>query len=144
MEHITTQRNGAPRLLVVEDEPAVRLAIMRCLEHVSRFDLWGTSTVEKARAFIAEQGAPDAILLDLMLPDRPGTDLLCDVRTQDLPIRVVLWTGATEGNPELQRALRCGPDAVLFKPVSNVMQVLASLLPAEGPVNGPDEGADAP
>ncbi len=95
VQHILTdavQRSATgPRLLVVDDEPSVVNAISRFLEprgYESVGCYSGDGALSKAREL-----KPDAILLDILLPDRNGFDVLKDLKssadTKDIPVIVV-------------------------------------------------------
>jgi DNA-binding response OmpR family regulator len=58
---------------------------------------------------------PAWILLDLMLPDGCGTDILRQVRACGLPCQVCIITGA--GPEMLAEAVRAGADLAFTKPV---------------------------
>ncbi|PYM15445.1 MAG: hypothetical protein DME18_04245, partial [Verrucomicrobia bacterium] len=78
------------RILLVEEEPLLRVAILNNLRRVGfAVDVAsnGTIALEKLRS-----GAPDAIFLDLMLPDIDSVEVINEVRREpeyaDLPIYV--------------------------------------------------------
>ena len=106
----------ARRLLLVDDEPYVGLVLQPRLE-AAGFDVVLARTLADARAAIA--GAlPDALLLDLHLPDGSGVDLLRDVRRlaggATLPVVVLTAEGEDRVLAELGRL----GAAVLSKPFS--------------------------
>ena len=70
---------------------------------------------------------PDWILLDLMLPDGCGSQVLARVAEERLPSKVCVITGC--GPEKLERVRALGPHAVFKKPV-DVSQLLALLAPA--------------
>jgi len=60
---------------------------------------------------------PNALVLDLMLPDGNGADLLREIRVLGLPIHVAVLTGI--GDPVALDAVRqLHPDALFRKPVN--------------------------
>ena len=59
--------------------------------------------------------APTHVLLDLMLPDGSGAELLAFIRDNKLPIKVALVTAAGPGQ-YWDEAMRHAPDAVFRKP----------------------------
>src|SRR2546430_17596385 len=66
--------NKTKRILLVEDEPLLRVAILNNLRRVGfAVDVAsnGSIALEKIRS-----GAPDAIFLDLMLPDIDGVEVI--------------------------------------------------------------------
>jgi DNA-binding response OmpR family regulator len=59
---------------------------------------------------------PDFVILDLVLPDGSGLELLRKVRSEKRPVRVAVVTGVS-GGPELDAVRALNPDRLLFKPV---------------------------
>lgn len=106
----------ARRLLLVDDEPYVGLVLQPRLE-AAGFDVVLARTLADARAAIAGS-LPDALLLDLHLPDGSGVDLLRDLRKQAggaaLPVVVLTAEGEDRVLAELGRL----GAAVLSKPFS--------------------------
>jgi two-component system response regulator RegA len=89
---------------------------------------WAVSIATTVAEALAELdlGAPEAIVLDLMLPDGEGVMILQQVRQRGLDCRVVVTTGTSD--PErLEAARQFKPLAVLHKPV-DVEQLQKSLL----------------
>src|SRR5690242_355064 len=100
------------RTLIVEDDPASREMLSRLL----RITGHETLTAGDASAAIAEATAnqPQCVVLDLMLPDRSGTEVLRVIRERHLPIKVAVYTAAADphrfpGLAELK------PDAIFEK-----------------------------
>ena len=69
---------------------------------------------------------PDWVLLDLMLPDGCGSEVLKKVNADRLATRVCVVTGCAPS--KLEEVLRLSPAHVLIKPVdvSQLLGVLAS------------------
>jgi len=68
----------AATILVVEDEPAIQELIAYACR-TSGFEVRRSDSVRSAREAIGGE-LPDLVLLDWMLPDRPGIELLRDLR----------------------------------------------------------------
>ena len=102
------------RVLVVEDEEALRIAIAR---YLTRTDHHVTEARNGIEAFEKLKVDPvDVILSDIAMPDMDGIRLLRAVRESDLDLPVVLTTGA----PTLASAtaaIEYGALAYLQKPV---------------------------
>jgi CheY-like chemotaxis protein len=101
------------RVLVVEDDPSSRRALLRLLK-LHGFQAVPASSLSEAMRQIDTH--PTTVLLDLMLPDGNGFSVLQYIRQHDLPIRVALTSGASNwrsmlGDGTLQ------PDAVFSKPL---------------------------
>jgi EAL domain-containing protein (putative c-di-GMP-specific phosphodiesterase class I) len=109
------------RVLIAEDDEAIRHAYTRTLESVGH-EVVGASD---GKAAIALVGHPfDVILTDISMPGASGVDLLREIRRHDLDVPVIMVTG----NPEVASAIAAvenGALGYLVKPVR-----LAELLEA--------------
>ncbi len=106
------------RVLLIEDEPniieAIRFILMR--------DGWSVDThVDGATALSAvRERRPDIVILDVMLPNRSGFDILADLRadtaTAALPVLMLTARGQTK---DRELAERHGVSRFMTKPFSN-------------------------
>ena len=119
------------RVLVVEDEPKVADALRRGLEGES-YEVSIAPTIEAALAFI-EQVPFDVILLDLMLPDGDGLDLLISLRSRRVATPVLVLT-ARDALDDRVAGLDRGADDYLVKPFAfeEVVARLRALLRRPG------------
>ena len=109
-----------PRVLIVDDEPAIRTVARLMLEGVGYVVTEaGTAAAALARVQAAER-AFTVILLDVSLPDCPGTDLLPDLRAASPRSRVMLTSGRSEGDLPGH-----GADGFLAKPFTRDQLVAA-------------------
>ncbi len=103
---------GQPRVLVVDDEPH----IVRGLKIILRgagYAVEAAETKAEALAALAAR-APDALVLDLVLPDGQGVEICREVRQWSrLPILVLSAIGDER---EKVRALDAGADDYVTKP----------------------------
>jgi two-component system, OmpR family, KDP operon response regulator KdpE len=120
------------RVLAVDDEPH----ILRALETIltgAGYEVATASTGEDALALAAVQ-PPDAIVLDLVLPDRRGIDVCREFRTwSQAPILMVSVVG---DEAEKVEALDAGADDYVTKPFGVhelLARVRAALRRAEVP-----------
>jgi CheY-like chemotaxis protein len=76
------------KILAVDDDPDVRLLLTMILD-AAGYDV-GTARDAFEALFMVEHARPDLLLLDLMMPERDGWDVIAAVRanpeTRDLPI----------------------------------------------------------
>lgn len=100
-------------LLLVEDDPSTARALRAILERKG-FVVVVAATL--AAGLAALDARPDWMILDLMLPDGDGGDLLHRVRERGLPVRVVVTTGSHD-HDRLRRVDGLRPDALLGKPI---------------------------
>ncbi len=111
------------RVLVVEDQRDLALALAEHLEARGHESLVaGTARAAEA----AVRGAhPDLILLDLMLPDRPGDHVLRTVRRQGYDGPVLILSALGHETSKL-RSFRLGADDYVTKPFS-ILVLLARI-----------------
>jgi two-component system KDP operon response regulator KdpE len=102
---------AGPRILVVDDEPAILRTVRANLAHHG-FRVDTAATAQEALEHA--QARPDLILLDLGLPDGDGLELIRSIREQSTtPIIVLSARGAER---DKVRALDLGADDYLTKP----------------------------
>ena len=105
------------KILHVEDDPVISTFVERVLARQPGATLLSASTGAQALR-VAREESPDLVLLDLRLPDMPGTAVFQRLRedpeTRRIP--VVITTGG--GFPgEVQRLLAEGAAGCLEKPI---------------------------
>ncbi|HEY2579649.1 MAG TPA: response regulator transcription factor [Streptosporangiaceae bacterium] len=118
-----SQDTSPIRVLVVDDEPS----LAELLSSVLRFEGWdvrtaadGLSAVRAAREF-----RPDAVVLDVMLPDFDGLEVLRRLR-QEQPLVCVLFLTARDAVEDRVAGITAGGDDYVTKPFS-IEEVLARL-----------------
>src|SRR5262249_37879702 len=116
--------DGTPvRVLVVDDEPS----LAELLASVLRYEGWnvvpagsGAEAVRTAREF-----RPDAVVLDIMLPDFNGLEVMRRLRAE-LPQICVLFLTARDAVEDRVAGITAGGDDYVTKPFS-LEEVLARL-----------------
>ena len=105
-------RPTGARVLLVDDEPAIVRAVRPILTHHG-FQVEVVATAAEALAAHATR-PPDAVLLDLGLPDLDGLEVIRRIRAQgDTPVIVLSVRGAER---DKVAALDLGADDFLTKP----------------------------
>src|SRR5215469_10610799 len=100
------------QLLLVEDDAAIRGALIRALSERGHV-VTSTPTAMVALQHVLEAG-PDAVLLDLGLPDLGGQEALRMIRSvSTVPVLVIT---ARDDETEIVRALDAGADDYVIKP----------------------------
>jgi two-component system KDP operon response regulator KdpE len=113
---------AAPRILLVDDDPNIRRFVRLALEDEG----WQVFEADTARRGLIEAASrqPDALVLDLGLPDADGKTVLTELRGwSSLPVLVL---SAREQEDEKVAALDAGADDYLSKPFG-VPELLARL-----------------
>jgi two-component system OmpR family response regulator len=111
-----THADGSPlRILVVDDE----VNIAELLTMALRYEGWEISVAHTGRTAVAtaKEVRPDAIVLDMMLPDFDGLEVLRRVR-QQLPDVPVLFLTARDAVEDRVAGLTAGGDDYVTKPFS--------------------------
>jgi DNA-binding NtrC family response regulator len=104
----------APRLLLVEDDPAVRRSVAETLTEEG-LDVHTAETAEAALARIHEID-PAIVFSDVRMPGMDGVELLHVLRERASHVDVILMT-AYEDMPTVVRAMRDGAFDFLIKPL---------------------------
>jgi two-component system, NtrC family, response regulator PilR len=104
------------RVLVVDDEEVIRDVLENLLEREG----WKVTVAENAaEALDSFENEPfDVVLLDLMLPDRSGLDVLRDMRRRDPDAVIVIVTAYSSIEGAIQ-AMREGAFHYIPKPFQN-------------------------
>lgn len=101
------------RLLLVDDEPEL-LAMLETLLRQESFEQIRTASAAADALTAARDFAPQAVLLDVMLPDGDGFELFSQLRRQtDVP---VLFLSARDEDEARLRGLNLGADDYITKP----------------------------
>jgi two-component system KDP operon response regulator KdpE len=103
---------AAPRILVIDDEPAIR-KLLRMGLGTEGYQVVEAENGTQANDAIASK--PDLIVLDLGLPDIQGLDLLRDLRAQGDAVPVVILSSRAD-EAGIVQALDLGADDYLTKP----------------------------
>lgn len=100
------------QILIVEDEPGLRGSVAQAFAEAG-YGVIPAATLAEARAALA-RAIPDLVILDVMLPDGNGMDLLEEIRGQGQT--PVLMLTARSGLEDRVRGLDGGADDYLVKP----------------------------
>lgn len=111
---MTIKKTKGKRLLLVEDNQKIMSGNRRMLQWEG-YEIDAALTLEEARTLLAAN-LPDAIVLDIMLPDGNGLDFMRELRESEYAgIPVLLLTGLTTQG-DIVRGLAEGGDDYLTKP----------------------------
>ena len=116
--------DGTPiRVVAVDDEPS----LIELLSMAMRYEGWDvhTATTGTEAVRVAREVRPDALVLDMMLPDFDGLEVMRRVRTEQPDVPVIFLT-ARDGVADRIAGLTAGGDDYVTKPFS-LEEVIARL-----------------
>ena len=111
----TTESKNSHRILVVDDESSISDLIATSLRFVG-FDVRTAATGSEALT-VAEEFKPQAVVLDVMLPDLDGFEVCRQLRSEGLNLGVLFLT-AKDGMEDKVAGLTIGGDDYMTKPFS--------------------------
>ena len=134
-----TRPDGTPiRILAVDDESS----LTELLSMAMRYEGWQVSTAASGNEAVkaAREVRPDAIVLDMMLPDFDGLAVMRRVRSEDPDVPVIFLT-AKDAVSDRINGLTAGGDDYVTKPFSleEVIARLRALLRRSGAATGRSE-----
>jgi DNA-binding response OmpR family regulator len=101
-------------VLVVQEDSISRSALAWLLKELG-FQSIVAGDLAAAREVLGTT-TPQVLILDLMLPDGNGTELLAEIRRAHWPITVAVVTGVTD-QLKLHELMAWKPDAIFGKPL---------------------------
>jgi len=113
------------RVLIVEDEPNIVESLRFLLEREG-LDVAVQSDGAMAVASV-QSGRPDLVILDVMLPNRSGFDILRDLRALQGALPKVMILTAKGQVKDRDTAEEIGVDSFMTKPFSN-SEIIANVL----------------
>jgi two-component system, OmpR family, response regulator len=119
-----TRPDGTPiRVLAVDDESS----LTELLSMAMRYEGWQVTTAGSGSEAVkaARDARPDAIVLDMMLPDFDGLEVMRRIRTEDPDVPVIFLT-AKDAVADRIGGLTAGGDDYVTKPFS-LEEVIARL-----------------
>lgn len=122
---------------MVDDHPAIRTGLKRALDDAGLVCCGEAATRAEAFAQIAHK-SPDAVIVDLNLPDGSGLDVVQWIRKHSQQMAIVILT-MSEEDIHLLAAMRAGASSYVKKsaPVSEVITTLRNSLALPGNFSAP-------
>ena len=104
------------RVLIIDDEPDIREVTVITLEEMAGWQVYSANSGKKG-IVLASEHLPDAILLDVMMPEMDGPATLQQLRaatsTQEIP--VIFMTAKVQAS-ERRRLQELGAVGIIAKP----------------------------
>ena len=107
--------SGQRPLLVIDDDDALRTALIEQLELEGEFAPDEADCLAMAEKKLAAGKSYDAVILDVGLPDGDGRDFCRKLRERGLKMPIIMLTGVTE-ETDIVRGLDAGANDYVAKP----------------------------
>jgi DNA-binding response OmpR family regulator len=105
------------RLLIIEDSPETSELLALVVQEEGFSPVVSSTGQEGLDAFEAER--PVAVLLDWVMPDRPGIDVCRQLRERDHAVPIIFVSGRDD-EASVSRGLDAGADDFIVKPVRRI------------------------
>ena len=125
----------APKVIVIDDDPAVRNVIVAAFNRVGCETRWAIDGRSGVRLFNAEPA--HLVVTDIVMPNQEGIETIMQLKRRERPPRVIAISGGGRrgGQDFLVWASHLGADAILPKPfrTSQLIELARALLERRDP-----------
>lgn len=113
------------RVLSIDDHPLVREGLAALINDQTDMRIVGQGSTGHEAIKLFRELRPDAVLMDVRLPDMSGIDAMITILSEFPEARVIVVT-SSEGDVEMQRALEGGAKGYMLKsmPPNEVLQAI--------------------
>ena len=107
------------KILVIDDEPEVCELTKLLLEHAGHYAVGVTESRQASR--LLEQETFDAVITDMLMPDKDGLEIMAELRRKHPAVRIIASSGGgrVSSDSYLRIALHSGAHALLSKPFTH-------------------------
>ena len=102
------------RIVIVDDHDAVRELLCRYLEGLPEYEVVGQAGTGLEAIRVLKKTSPHLAIIDLLLPQLCGHEVISRARREFPEIRIVVFTRASDTSM-LARALQSAPDGIVHK-----------------------------
>jgi DNA-binding NarL/FixJ family response regulator len=102
------------KVVIVDDHPIVRQGLAQLISQESDLQVVGEADGARTAIEVLERVAPDAVIVDLMLKDSSGIDLIKDIKAKSPEARILVVSMHDEA-VYAERALRAGAHGYIMK-----------------------------
>lgn len=130
------EQKVTPRVFVVDDHPIFTEVLAELLNQSGEFLVVGSAGDGRTALAMMAEMQVDLLLLDLMLPDLSGLEVLEQLRLKRSTVRIVVYSGMAS-DESIAAAYSRGACAVLEKSahVNELMETLRAVMRGEFPMN---------
>jgi DNA-binding NarL/FixJ family response regulator len=131
------QGRAPSRIVVVDDHPLFRSALLRVLESQANLEVVGEAGDGEEAVEVCRLSRPELVLMDVMMPGMDGLQATRVIKSE-FPLTVVLILTAFEDPDYLARALRAGAAGYVLKsaPIARIIDAVGKALTGELPLDG--------
>lgn len=101
------------RIVVIEDEPLIRLGVKTAISEDPEIELCGEADSGERGVQLVEEKQPDVVLLDIGLPDVSGLDVIPVIK-EKFPVKVIVFT-CESSEYTVSASFKYGADSYLLK-----------------------------
>lgn len=122
---MTAEKVSILTLVVVDDVYEMRDVLRLNLEALGGFKIVGEAADAATAVKEVERSQPDAVVLDVGLPDVSGADILDELREVAPNSKIVVLTGLGQG--QIRRMMELGADAAVAKSAGFVVETALAI-----------------
>ncbi len=113
-----TAKNKKIRVFIVDDHPMIRMGLAAMIDGESAFELVGEAGHGHDAVRLIPDLAPDVVLVDLLMPEMDGVDVMTALKPRLPECRFVILSSSADP-AQVQRALGAGASGFLTKTASS-------------------------
>jgi DNA-binding NarL/FixJ family response regulator len=104
------------RIALVDDHEVVRQGLYSFLSGIAEFDIVAEGATGKSALDIVAEHKPDVLLLDMILPDVSGLDVLLELKNQNLSTNIIILSSFSDAKMAVP-AVQAGARGYLLKDI---------------------------
>jgi DNA-binding NarL/FixJ family response regulator len=108
------------KTIIADPHPVFLLGMEQLLRSEADFTLLGCCTTKEEALRKIQEEAPDLLILNPLLRDRTGLELIRELRERKLPIRIVVLAAALDDEQTIE-IMRLGVQGMLLKNMSTTL-----------------------
>jgi len=123
-----------PTVLIIDDDIRVAKALVRTMAMIHLPAVWEDSGTRGRRRFLAHRESIRVMIVDALLPDASGADLIEEFRAKSPNLGIVAISGLLRTNTARRAFMQAGADDYLKKPFhpEEICDVVKRLLRNQG------------